>query len=642
MNNFLLSKIVAPTTNTAYSQVYSTHNLFIVIGLKRKAKETVEESLIMNEKPITIVGKELLERVLREFFAQDIKNLQTSKQAVSISVESIKENFECSLILLNVISDIAYIVISGAGSVVLHRKNRSGTIAKSEIDTLHSFSGKIQQEDILILQTATFEDKIGTTSYIPQSSIYTITEIAENFTPHIHENPIGNEAAIILQYKIIDEPSYESPTSAEDEEEKPVSAYIEPSKKTLITTVFQRAVQQMFQTFLSSFRKITLSKPSQQSVTQPANIVDAIKQLLSQYKKIIIVALVAILLIFFLYTLISERQKQQTRQQEQLYQSIIEPIQKRYDDGVALIPLSKPLAQENFSQAKQLIEANKNKFPYDSPERKKLEDLENAINAQLTNTMNPSSSVKAKIILDTKKDKQITNIAAITYKGGELLAVDGKTGTVGFIKQDGGLSQAVQSSTVNASIVTADTNVIFLLDKDSVTRVDKKSEKTKKIISSLPNNCLIDTFLGNIYVINPTNNHIEKYPAPSYEKADYITNNGNLGKKAVSFTIDGSLWILLDNGSIVKYTKGQKEDFQIKNLPKPLSALSLLYTDQDYNNLYILDTQNKIMTILSKTGELIRQTQLPSSKTIVSFAVDEPDKKIFLATGETITSIDLP
>ncbi|MCL4419162.1 hypothetical protein M1146_03610, partial [Patescibacteria group bacterium] len=107
MNNFSLSQVVANSTETTWSQVYSTLNLFITISLKDN-----------NQQIVVSLGKEILEKLQREYFAIDKKNLSSIKKAVENVVKNIDTGIDYSIILSVLINNILYVVIASEGYVV--------------------------------------------------------------------------------------------------------------------------------------------------------------------------------------------------------------------------------------------------------------------------------------------------------------------------------------------------------------------------------------------------------------------------------------------------------------------------------------------------------------------------------------------
>jgi len=191
-DNTLLSKIVANSTDNSWSQAYSTLNLYVVIGIERNEE---------NEKGIGTHGKNILDKLQREFFAIDEKKLEDIKEAVENTVATIEKNIEFSIVLATITNNVLYIVIAGSGSVVIKRGDKIGVIADGVKKRVSSFSGRLENKDFIVFQTKGFEDKISHEKLTELFDNLKSFEIAENIAPLIHGNSKGTEAAIILEYK---------------------------------------------------------------------------------------------------------------------------------------------------------------------------------------------------------------------------------------------------------------------------------------------------------------------------------------------------------------------------------------------------------------------------------------------------------
>src|SRR5690606_23946452 len=113
-SQFLIAKLAATATDTAWSQAYSTLNFYVTISVKldTSAENPPEESLAQ-------IGKELLERLQREYFSLDEKTLESIKTAVSTTVDSVPPSIVYSLVLVTNNASTLYIVTAGEGAVII-------------------------------------------------------------------------------------------------------------------------------------------------------------------------------------------------------------------------------------------------------------------------------------------------------------------------------------------------------------------------------------------------------------------------------------------------------------------------------------------------------------------------------------------
>ncbi|HKZ35712.1 MAG TPA: hypothetical protein VJ242_03270, partial [Patescibacteria group bacterium] len=110
---------------------------------------------------------------------------------------------------------------------------------------------------------------------------------------------------------------------------------------------------------------------------------------------------------------------------------------------------------------------------------------------------------------------------------------------------------------------------------------------------------------------------------------------------AVSMAIDGSVWVLFSDGTIVKYVRGVKDVFVVTGLDEALVEPIKIYTSPEVDNLYILDRQSTRVVVIGKNGEYQSQHRWPGVAGAKDLVVSEELKKILFLTGEKVFSLDL-
>lgn len=118
----------------------------------------------------------------------------------------------------------------------------------------------------------------------------------------------------------------------------------------------------------------------------------------------------------------------------------------------------------------------------------------------------------------------------------------------------------------------------------------------------------IKTYSTRVYVLDSLNNQIWRYTRTrdSYGSAQaYVSNTGVDLTKAVSFAVDGNVWILNSDGSITKLLSGEPVTFEIKKAPltAPTSPTKI-YTELELNQVFVLDpTSNRIFVYTKSTKD---------------------------------------
>ncbi|HEY5714479.1 MAG TPA: hypothetical protein VIT68_03960 [Candidatus Gracilibacteria bacterium] len=156
----------------------------------------------------------------------------------------------------------------------------------------------------------------------------------------------------------------------------------------------------------------------------------------------------------------------------------------------------------------------------------------------------------------------------------------------------------------------------------------------------------LQTYGRYVYVLDPIENQIWKYERRSsnYSPAAAYNNGADLSR-AVSFGIDGSIYILTDDGEIKKLFRGAQVDYDFRDLPSlELGGKNLkIYTSANLEFLYVLDPDNQRLLVFVKGDRYATYKKqvmygLPDAR---DFIVDDSGQKVHLLTKDKIYTFSL-
>lgn len=125
----------------------------------------------------------------------------------------------------------------------------------------------------------------------------------------------------------------------------------------------------------------------------------------------------------------------------------------------------------------------------------------------------------------------------------------------------------------------------------------------------------MDTYESNIYLLDKENKQVWKHVPVSggYSQAiAYLKEDIEADKTPVAIAIDGSVYVGFQDGVIRKYLGGEREDFFIDSIDKPLGENLIMATNQDIDKLVVLDISNNRIVTFDKQGSYLRQYELAS------------------------------
>lgn len=325
----------------------------------------------------------------------------------------------------------------------------------------------------------------------------------------------------------------------------------------------------------------------------------------------VILTLTLIILIIFILSVYFGIKKQESSKIYALFNKTYEYAQKKYNEGDSLLGLNKNLAKTYFLESQKILEEVKGKFAKNPKEEKQILSLLKRVNDALI----LSSGVN---LAKTKPvDSKYSNFLLLQIRNPEV------------------------------NQFTQDDKNIYFVDSQAVYSVERGKEKINIIIKNAdlwrePGG--IGVYLNNIYVVDKKQKQILKFVATEngYNKTNYFARDlAPDFSKATSVAIDGSIFVLLSDGTIEKFTRGKEDRFAVSGLDKPFSSPSKIFTNIDTKNLYILDNGNSRIVILNKEGNYQTQYQGDVLKNAKDFEVLESSKKIYILSQNKIYEIEI-
>jgi len=572
------AKIVATPTLNNWSQAYNAGNFAAVISLTQEPIENSEEKTFEENLSLQVIGKELLNTLEAEYFTIEAKNLNSIKQAIATTVEKAPSPILVSLGVSVIIENVLYVFQYGSGKILLKRKQKLGTLLEqSEEKKISAASGYIEDNDIVLLETANFAKVVSTDVLLPcleENKLITITEV---LSPIIHKE--GNGAASAIAFLYQEEGSTKIDVAGEDESETLAEEAVAKEEENVPVDETPRV----------STRKGTKKFPA----------------LPFSHSRRLFLTIGIVIIIVLVTSIFFSMKRQQDQAIQKLYETTVVPAQKKYDEGESLLALNKNVAKEDFQTAKNILDDAKNRFPSNSSQEKQILDLLQKVSVGL--------SLSAQVNLSSAKQVDATNSSLLSTYSNH--------------------SDALYAAIDGTSIYVANNTAITLAGgKD---KVAVKNNSDWKSIGGF------GIYLGNFYLLDKNDGIIKYAGELQSGKAVYFTGTSPDLSKAVDITIDGSIWILGSDGTIGKYTKGKPDDFSLKGLDKPFSSPTRIFTTVDLDNVYVLDNGNSRIVVFDKNGNYTAQYQSDALTKAFALDVSEKDKKVYVLSDGKVYEIDL-
>lgn len=363
--------------------------------------------------------------------------------------------------------------------------------------------------------------------------------------------------------------------------------------------------------------------------------------------------LASVLLIFILISSVLFLSGAQTRQveQENYSSSIIEIEALQEKASGALIYKDESQAREYLSQATTLIL----EIPHTTPEEQEIFDRLTAQNEVTLNELRHIITIPEPPLLgdiSTVSEGLMTEVLVQGSNGVFVLASDTNAYRLNkelkrFIS---GTTKADSVGVAKAS--SAENDLIYYLDDRPGLSLYDAETQTYTATPIQPENeerwVDLYTYGGRVYILYPGGNKDEsqilrvqtgggKFSAPT----NWIKAKSSDLTDAVSLAVDGTVFVLKQDGTIIRFTSGSEVGWDQKPVDPQLTAATDIWTDADSDYLYVLEPSTQRLVVFAKeSGNFLVQYRSDMFVGLTDMLIDEAKKAIYLLAGGRVYQIN--
>lgn len=249
-------------------------------------------------------------------------------------------------------------------------------------------------------------------------------------------------------------------------------------------------------------------------------------------------------------------------------------------------------------------------------------------------------------------DLSTAGAVAMSLEADELLVfandrsvyrVDQQTRTASRIEVDTSLAGVVKEAD------SEDGEVYFLDDRPGLAvYADNVLTNTDTIPQENERWVDLSAYANRVYVLNPGGGGAEpqilrfsRTESGFGAAAAWIRARTADLSDAVSLAVDGTVFVLKQNGSIIRFTSGSEVSWNQGTVDPPLSAPTDLWTAFESDHLYVLEPSTQRLIVFEKeTGNFVTQYRSDAFVGLTDFVVDETHKTIYLLAGSRVYRMD--
>ena len=354
-----------------------------------------------------------------------------------------------------------------------------------------------------------------------------------------------------------------------------------------------------------------------------------------------------VLALIFGISLVLAGNKRQKTKSETREQAVLEEVRYKYDEAQGLTSLNPLRAKSLLKDSQIRIQEYKEESKKDLP--KELQELADKIEAAL-------GGVQREYHLDSATEWYDFGLVKEGFKGSDweaedkqVLVWDEKNKDLVSVNLETKAGEAVSEGDDfgGGKLIGLAGERGMVVSNAVITVVEIKTGKKIGEVGADEWGKIADAvgFGGNLYLLDQSETgQIWKYLAVDSglsAKRSYLKGETYDLSEAVSMAIDGAVWVLFKDGTIVKYIQGQKEAFIVAGLDQPFEEPVKIFSSPETENIYVLDKKSTRVVVINKNGEYHSQYIWPGMAGVKDLAASEELKKIYLLTGEKIFTIEI-
>lgn len=357
--------------------------------------------------------------------------------------------------------------------------------------------------------------------------------------------------------------------------------------------------------------------------------------------------IVALLIIVIVLGVGFKIKKSKDAQKQAAFKQVLQQARDDFNGAKGLSTLNPAEAKGKLDSAKDKINQALTLQPKDN----EAQDLKKQIETDSGSILQQSSLSEFPLFLDLDLVKKNFRATQISLSNGKILLLDPAVKTLVAIDVAKKSPQILAGSEQlgEASYFSLNGGLAFVYSKDKgILKIDITNQKITSVSkkdSELGEIKDIYGFASNIYLLDATKNQIWKYlpTADSYsDKREYLTKNSKVDfTNTLRMQIESSVYILKSGGEMLRFTRGDKDNFSYGGLEKGVKDPKSLFVSSDTDSLYLLDSGNSRLLILTKTGSYKGQISGDKFAQASDLVVDEKGKKVYLLDGSKIYAVDL-
>lgn len=581
------AQLVGAATNSVWAQTLALPPFFLT------AEMTLAQEIIAS-------GTAWLEEIEKNWPKQSGGNLEELKKFLQGSLERLNEGIEVNLAALAVVNSYVYLLTFNKAQIIFKRQKQTETICLGQINKWQAVSGRIENGDVFVLLTKSMRQILTKEDFKASFDERSPAAIAELLAPKLKKGlSDAGAGAVIVKIQ---------------------RTQIYPDK-------LKRVVMKASRWLRNKLKRSIYIRERKWSLRRRP-----------QAKQKFWLSLAAIIALVLLISLGFSFWKQLTQLTEKDKEKLV-LIEYQVKQARELVGLNDLQAKTFLEQAKAALEPL-TEARLAKEKQRLLAEIETAlIEAERIFKVEPAVFFDLSLIKEGGEGRQFD-----LNQNGQSFIWDEKHKLVYQLDLESKQSQLLASE-AGGQLLAVHGETVYLLTDEGIKQIKGLSQAELVVKQNEEWGEIIDlvAYAGNLYLLDKANGQIFKY---------LITETGFSNKRpylaaeikpdfssALAMAIDGSVWVLFSQGSLLKYTQGRPDDFNFIGFNEDLDNVQTFYTNDRLKNVYLL-AQDKVI-VFDKEGRYQGAYQWSGLAEATDLVVDEEKGSIWVLRGENIYEIKI-
>jgi hypothetical protein len=571
-----------------------------------------------------VAGREIISRLHEEYFGKlEEKPFMALKEATEKVIGEYSSQGSVEIAAVAVVDSTIYTAVGGGASAFLFRKGRLFKLLESMPGLVIAASGNPSDEDRIIIGTKAFfglfsREEIGKSlkAYDPSSAV-------ESYAPLVHsQKSEGACGVFILRFDKVPETEEIKPILKEQKKDK---GQLKDGLYVRSENAFKKAKRGVSDIFKKQGEGIYLKD-------------EGLDGSVERNKKTSLLVGVLLLLILTVSIFFGIQQKKKADFRS-TYESQLSSAEHELQESYSLYLLNPQRSRELFEQARGRV-LGLSVREIDDPN---LEILRQKI-AEGEEKILGHYSVELDLFVDLGLFSEGFKVDDVSVSSETAYILDGAGGRIIKVSLSNKRTEtyAGPSDVRKASVVASYSGRVFVSGDDGLYELDNGRIR---IDDGQGKDVFITAYAGNLYLLDNSLSKIFRYPAATTgfgNRGDWLRSGTQVDLyDAHGLIIDGMIWTVVGQNRVMKFSLGNPVNFTFKGVFPEIERITDIFTNEESESLYILESGRERVVVVGKDGEYKAQYSGEDMKDALRLVVSEKEKKGFVLTSDKLLFFDL-